>query len=130
MGFKTRLSTKGFEDYLEKLASAGADIDGIADEALLAGGTILKDGMQRRAPERTGNLKSHIRLEGPDQDGNFHFVDVGVLDVERPKELYFFYQEFGTANTAAQPFIRPTLDSDWKRARAAMKEIFVARGAL
>ena len=33
---KTVLTTKGFDDYLEKLVKAGEDIDAITDEALLS----------------------------------------------------------------------------------------------
>lgn len=127
---KSTLSTKGFEEYLEKLAQAGADIDAVSDEALNAGAKILQDGMIRRSPVRTGKLRGHIRIKGPFQDGNFHTVQVGVLDVNREKETYFFYQEVGSARTAAHPYIRPTFDEDMKKAKAEMLKIFKSRGAL
>lgn len=127
---KSTLSTKGFEEYLEKLAKAGADIDIVCDEALIAGANILQDGMVRRSPVRTGKLRRSIRIKGPFLDGNFHSIKVGVLDVNREKETYFFYQEVGSARTAAHPYIRPTFDEDMKKAKAEMLKIFKARGAL
>ena len=127
---KSKLTMNGFEDYLEKVAKAGADIDEVCGEALTVGGQILEAGMQRRAPELTGDLKSHIKMLPVVRDGNRSFTKVGVFDVNRETELYFFYQEWGTASTAAHPYIKPTFDEDWRRARAAMKQVFIDRGAL
>ena len=127
---KSTLSTKGFEDYLEKLAQAGADIDAVCNEALNAGAQVLHAGMMRRSPRKTGELRRHILIKGPFQDGNFHSIKVGVLDVNREKETYFFYQEVGSARTAAHPYIRPTLDEDKSKARAEMLRVFKERGAL
>ena len=89
---RSRLDTGGFEEYLEKLAKADADIDSITDEALAAGGEILKSGMASRAPEKTGHLKKRIEMVGPVNSGNFHYVEIGLFNIDRMKELYFFYQ--------------------------------------
>lgn len=127
---KSRLDTDGFEEYLEKLVSAGSDIDAITDEALTAGGEILKSGMESRAPEESGHLKSRIEMIGPINSGNFHYVEIGLFRIDRNKELYFFYQENGSARRAAHPYIRPTFNVDMKKAREKMREIFKARGAI
>jgi len=127
---RSRLNTGGFEEYLEKLAKAGADIDSTTDEALSAGGEILEAGMVSRAPEETGHLKSRIQLIGPVTNGNFHYVEIGLFNIDRKKELYFFYQENGSPRNAAHPFIRPTFNVDMKNAREKMKEIFKSRGAI
>ncbi len=127
---KTLLSTKGFDDYLEKLAKAGEDIDAITDEALSVGGLILKDGMQRRAPVASGHLKGRISMTEAVNDGNYHSVRIGIFNVDRKREVYFFYQEYGHARTAAHPYMRPAFDEDMRKARAAMRERFEARGAL
>lgn len=136
MPIKTRLTTKGFEEYLEKIARAGRDIDAVADQALEAGGKILLDGMERRVPVGTaphdphpGNLKAHLELMGPFQDGNFHYIDVGLgKSTDADTARYGNVQEFGSATTPAQPYVRPTLDSDMAKARRAMKDIFVESG--
>jgi HK97 gp10 family phage protein len=127
---KTRLDTSGFDEYLEKLARAGENIDEITDEALQDGGEILRDGMQRRAPVATGRLKSRISMTPVSSDGNYHSVKVGIFGVNRKSELYFFYSEYGHAKRAARPYIRPTFDEDMKKARAAMRQKFIDRGAL
>ena len=131
---KTVLTTQGFGKYLEKLAQAGKDIDAISDEALIAGAQILVKGMVARAPERTGNLRRHITFTPPERDGNYHFTIVGLVPNKQYTDAdtarYGLAQEFGTAHTPAQPYIRPTFDEDMKNARAKMKEVFIERGAL
>ena len=125
MVVRTKLDVKGFSEYLEKIARSGRDIDPITDRALDAGGQVLLGGMQRRVPKDTRNLEGHLEIEGPLQDGNFHYIFVGLSrrsDAETAR--YGNAQEFGTANMAAQPYIRPTLDADMGKAKKAMKEVF------
>ena len=129
MPIKSRLTTKGFEEYLEKIARAGRNVDAAADRALLAGGEILLDGMERRVPvgeaphdPHPDNLKAHLELMGPVQEGNFHYIDVGLgKDTDADTARYGNVQEFGSATTPAQPYVRPTLDSDMGKARKAIK---------
>jgi HK97 gp10 family phage protein len=130
MTIRSKLTTKGFDDYLERLAQAGQDIDAIVDEALNAGGQVFIEGMERRAPELTGKLKGHIKMTEPAQAGNYHFVKIGVYDVDRDTEMYFFYQEMGSAQNPAHPYIRPAFDEDTRAARAAMLNVFKARMVL
>ena len=131
MAVKTRIMTKGFEEYLEALAKAGQNIDAIADEALLAGGEVLLAGMERRVPKDTHNLEQHLALVGPVQDGNFHYVEVGIPPTaDANTARYGNVQEYGSANTPAQSYIRPSLDHDMSKARAEMKKVFVEKGAL
>jgi HK97 gp10 family phage protein len=127
---KSKLSTRGFDEYLERIAKSGQDVDAVSDKALEAGGAILVDGMLARAPELTGELKGHIKASAVQVDGNYHSIKVGIFDVDRETQTYFFFQEMGTARTAAHPYIRPTFDEDMKAARAKMLEIFKAEGTL
>lgn len=125
MPIKTRLTTSGFAEYLEELVRAGRDVDAAADEALQAGGEVLLQGMQQRVPVDTHNLQSKLALSEPQKDGDFHFVEVGLLagtDAETAR--YGNVQEFGSAHTPARPYVRPTLDADMGRARARMRAIF------
>lgn len=124
MGIKTKLTTKGFEEYLERIARAGASVDAIAAKALAAGGKVLVDGMQSRVPEDTGNLKSKISMSDPRQDGNFVYIEVGLVEADAKTARYGNAQEFGTANMSAQPYVRPALDSDRGKARKAMRAVF------
>ncbi len=131
MPIKGRLETKGFGEYLERLAKAGVEIDPITDQALSAGGDVLVEGMQSRAPVDTGNLQSKISRSEPVQEGNVHYIEVGLLHgVDAETARYGAAQEFGTSDMPAHPYIRPTMDNDMRKARAAMKDVFVEREAL
>lgn len=125
------MSTKGFDEYLEKIGKAGQDIDQITDQALIVGGKILVDGMQARAPELTGNLKSKIHATEPIVDGNYHFIEVGLpSDVDAETARYGNTQEFGSSSMAAHPYVRPALNEDMNVARSEMKNVFTGNGAL
>lgn len=129
MTIRSRITTKGFEEYLELLVKKGADVDAMADDALLAGGEPLLEGMQRRVPKDTSNLEQKLSIDGPHQEGNFHYIDVGLnKGVDADTARYGAAQEFGWADRqggkSGQPYIRPTLDSDMGRARSRMKTVF------
>ena len=123
-----KLTTKGFEEYLENLARAGKDIDAITDRALRAGGEVLLQGMKRRVPKDTGNLEANLKIEGPKKDGNFHYILVGLVNADGETARYGTAQEYGTSSMAAQPYIRPTIDEDKAKAGKAMLEVFKDAG--
>lgn len=125
MTTRVKLETKGFAEYLEKITQAGQDVDAAAAKALEAGGEILLAGMVRRVPKDTHNLERHLDVDGPHRDGNFHYVLVGVeKGTDADTARYANAQEYGTSSMAAQPYIRPTLDSDMGKARKAMRKTF------
>lgn len=125
MAVKAQISTKGFEEWLERVAQAGRDVDRVTDEALEEGGEVLLDGMLERVPRLTGNLARNLSVDGPHQDGNYHYILVGLNQgVDAETSRYGTVQEYGSANTPAQPYIRPTLDNDLSKARAAMRAVF------
>lgn len=130
---KARITTQGFAEYLDALAKAGRDIDGITDDALASGGEVLLEGMQRRAPVlkipdprfRAGDLRDALRCTEPQKDGNYHYVEIGLLKgTERRIIIYGVVQEFGSSSVSPQPYFRPTLDEDMTKARNAMRVVF------
>jgi HK97 gp10 family phage protein len=129
MATKGWITTKGFEEYLEKLAEAGRDVDQAAAEALAAGGDVLLAGMQQRVRKDTHNLEQHLVRTDPQRDGNYTFVTVGLSkDADGETHRYGMAQEYGSSSMAAQPYIRPTLDSDMSKARKRMREVFEGKG--
>lgn len=126
MPVRYKLETKGFSEYLERLHEAGEDIDRIADQSLEAGGDILLQGMDQRVPKDTGNLQAHLVRSESVQDGNFHTVTVGLGKDTPAKTLrYGGAQEYGWGpDHPAQPYIRPAIDEDMKRAKDTMRSIF------
>jgi len=131
MVVRVKLDLKGFDAYLEKIMQAGRNIDAITGRAVGAGGEVLLDGMKRRVPKDTRNLESHLKVDGPHQNGNLHYVEVGLVrGVDPDTARYGNAQEYGTSSMAAQPYVRPALDSDMGKARRAMREIFEAEEVL
>ena len=125
MPVRYKLETKGLSEYLEKLAQAGEDVDRIADQALEAGGDVLLEGMDRRVPKLTGNLRSKLKRSESVRDGNFHSVTVGLgEDTDAETLRYGGAQEYGWGpDHPAQPYIRPAIDEDMKQARSVMRSI-------
>jgi len=127
MAVKTKITTKGMKETLEALALRGRNVDQVVNEMLLAGGKVLLDGMKRRVPKDTHNLENHLVVDGPHKDGNFHYIEVGLprkkalVDAETAR--YGAAQEYGTSSMAAQPYIRPTIDHDKRKARKAMRDV-------
>lgn len=125
MAVRAGITTKGFEALLEALAQMGADVDAATDTALREGGQTLLDGMLRRVPRDTGNLAANLSIDGPHLDGNYHYITVGLNHgVDADTARYGTVQEYGAADTPAQPYIRPTLEEDMRKARQAMVRIF------
>jgi hypothetical protein len=132
MVIRLRLETKGFKDYLERIAAAGKDVDAAADAALVAGAAVLLKGMRERVPKDTWNLEEHLLIQGPTVDGNQHYIEVGftrdrmITDPETAR--YGNAQEYGWGDKkgfrGGQSYIRSTMDSDLGKARAAMRKAF------
>lgn len=129
MATNAKWLNKGFAEYLEKIARAGQDVDAGSQQALGAAGEILLAGMQKRAPKDTHNLEQKLAIDGPHQDGNRHTLEVGLLrrgphKADADTARYGTAQEFGSASMAAQPYVRPTLKYDFRKARVAMRTVF------
>ena len=126
MAIHVKISMKGFDEYLEKIVQAGENVDAAAGRAIEAAAEVARDGMKKRVAEDTGNLKNHIQIKGPQQDGNFIFAEVGLIpdiaftDAETAR--YGTAQEYGTSSMPAHPYILPTLKEDKNKIRKAEKE--------
>jgi HK97 gp10 family phage protein len=133
---------KGMGEYLEEIAKAGVDIDSAAQRALVKGADILQVEMQSLVPigdaahgdPHPGNLLAHIKIKGPLQDGNFNYVEVGVINdidfTDAETAIYGNVQEYGSATNKAQPYIRPAIDNKRRAVMAAMKESLKGEGLM
>ena len=125
-----KLDLKGFSEYLEAIVQAGVDIDAAAQRALEAGGAILETEMERLVPKDEHNLESNIVLVGPFQDGNFSYVEVGVVNADDETATYGNVQEYGSPskNIKAQPYIRPSIDGKRSAVNREMRESLKSEG--
>ena len=130
MTTRAKISTKGFEEYLEKLVQAGRDVDQDIHRALDAGADVAVEGMQRRVRKDTHNLEQHIKKTEVRQEGNYSYIEIGVLDADAETARYGNAQEYGTSSMPAQPYIRPTMKSDAGKIKKAMKNSLIEDGTL
>jgi len=123
-----RLEFSGLANYLEDLAQAGQDVDAAAQRALSKGAEEILPVMQALVPKDTHNLEGHLSIDGPHQDGNFSYVDIGIIEADKETAIYGNVQEYGSSSAAAQPYIRPALKSRKAAAMRAMKESLKVEG--
>ena len=125
-----KLSLKGLDEYLERLAAAGRDVDLAAAKALAAGADVALAGMRERVAVLTGDLQDNLKSTEPMQDGNYVYVKVGLISADPEISRYGNAQEFGTSSMPAHPYVRPTFDEDKGPIRAAIKRSLTEDGTL
>ena len=138
MPVRSQFNVKGMAEYLEDIAQAGKDVDKAAAKAVKAGGEIVLHSMQElvpvgEAPEdpHPGNLKSHIGMTDPVQDGNYVSVTVGVSkEADANTIAYGTVQEYGSSSNQAQPYVRPAFDKNKARVKAAERKALQDEGML
>lgn len=129
MSARVKLELKGLEEYLERVAAAGNDVDVATAAALVAGADVALVGMQRRVAVLTGDLKSHLSRSEPQRDGNRHWIYVGLKGDGKTMRKGLA-QEYGTSSMQAHPYIRPTLTEDGRAIRAAERDKLKELGVL
>jgi HK97 gp10 family phage protein len=130
MTVRARIDFKGLEEWLLRLSEAGADVNASAARAINAGQDVALAGMVRRVPKDTHNLELHLVKTAVQQDGNFVYGEVGLIGADAETARYGNAQEYGKANMAAQPYVRPTMDADKRKIRKAMRDSLKADGTL
>jgi HK97 gp10 family phage protein len=111
MATKGSFTLTGLSAYIEEISSAGLNVDEAVQDVMVEAGAEVRDAMTAAVPVDTGNLQSHISVEGPKQEGNFSYVEVGVMNADKDTAIYGNVIEYGSTRQAAQPYIRPTLKS-------------------
>lgn len=138
---QAKLELKGLEEYLEKLAQAGSEVDPATEKAIMAGAEVFKEEMINRVPvgkspedPHPGNLRNNIKIDGPHQDGNFHYAEIGVIHkkgfTDDETAIYGNVQEYGNATNQAQPYVRPGIDHGRSRAKKRVVETLKQEGKL
>lgn len=76
-------------------------------EAAKAGGDIAAEEMRRLAPRDTGGMADSIKARPLQRESDIHEGTVTVGPTK--KFFYWLFQEKGTSNHRAQPFMGPAL---------------------
>lgn len=108
MVLKTRFRIEGAKE-LDKVLKGLPDHIAKRDLnfAVRKGANLLRDEAINRAPERTGYAKKNIKTRQYKKSGHSSTMLVGVFR----KAYYMMFMEFGTEDTAAQPWLRPAFDA-------------------
>ncbi len=123
-----RLNLNGLSAYLDDIAQAGLDIDAAAARALAAGAKPILAQMKFDVPKDTHNLEEHLSIDGPHRNGNFSYVDIGIVTADPETGIYGNVQEYGSSSVQAQPYIRPSFRSKKAAAGRAMKDSLKSEG--
>jgi len=130
MPIKAGFSTKGFESYLEDIQQAGKDIDAAAARALQAGAGVLLPVMVELVPKDEHDLERSLVIDGPHQDGNRIYIDVGLIDAPKEIAIYGGVQEYGSPSKhiQAQSYIRAAWDRMKSKVSKAIRGSLKAEG--
>lgn len=108
----------GLDRILRKLDRMAPAVEReIKAGALQKGGEIFADEARDLAPVRTGNLRSHIEVSELVKDEKGHDA---VLIGPTNEAFYGIFDEFGTEDTPAEPFMRPAYDNRREAAQASV----------
>lgn len=106
------IEVEGLEPLLQKLGAFSDDVGGrMLSDALFVGGQVVRSDAVRRAPIKTGNLRASITVERVDESVARAEVTVGPSK----QAPYGVHVEYGTRFMAAQPYMRPALDTNRQR---------------
>jgi len=130
MTMRARFDLKGFDEYFEAIQKVGIDIDAAAQRALGAGAEVLHTEMDVLVPKDTGNLQDHIVIDGPFQDGNVSWVEVGVVNADAETAIYANVQEYRSPSKHIKPqsYIRAAVDRKAAAAKKAIRESLKSEG--
>jgi HK97 gp10 family phage protein len=122
-------SLGNLDDYLERIAAAGRDVDEACARALEDAAPIVTDKMHedlRKSSETwTGRTDATIQASTPQREGSYTFVEITAGGPSAPQA---FYKEFGRTRQAAEPFFRTAFSNRRHLFRNAIKKRLTEEG--
>lgn len=126
MATTRRIEVKGLKEIDAVLRRLPAKVtEKVIVDGLKAGGRVIADDMRRRVPVDTGALKRAITVRKATRRQLRQGTGTVVAGFRPPRSRIAHLVEFGTSRTAAQPFIRPALET---KANEAIRVIGAAFG--
>lgn len=112
---------KGFgddiTDALVDLAAVDAAVNRVLPDAAEAAAKLIAEDARRRAPKQSGRLQRSI-----DDEAVAHKRDLATHDVV-VAAYYASFVEYGTRQMAAQPYLRPAVDTNEQAAARLIEGI-------
>lgn len=124
------LQAAGIEEYLQRIAQLGKDVDEAVKMAVNESAEIIYDAMRKGAEQhiRTAAVYDAIELIPATQSGNEISAAVGIDTVKHPQAIHGVFQEYGSPHFPADPFIRPAFDNNKSKAKKKQREVLIREG--
>ena len=121
---------KGLDEYIEEIQRTGRDVDAAVARAASQGADVLLNDMQALVPVDEGDLQGELKVDGPHQDGNRIYIEIGLIDAPKEIAIYGNVQEFGSPskNIPAQSYVRAAWDRMKSKIMQAVKASLQAEG--
>jgi HK97 gp10 family phage protein len=139
MASSVTVKVGGLRELGERMKGLSEDMNKrIARAATAAGAVVIRDAAKQKAPVLTGNLRKNIIVKripkGESPLTSEHIVTVRKGKLTKKQRaagledaFYGVFVEYGTAKTAAQPFLRPAYDQNKEKAVQAIKDRIAKR---
>ena len=95
------MKIEGMENVLAELEKLGSEAGRLENQALRAGGAVVKEAIAKEAPRRSGTLQRSIQASGVRTREGIKHVAVGP----GKEGFYGIFHELGTVHMAANPFM-------------------------
>lgn len=113
------LEISGLKELADKMRSLGPELNKKALRAgVSAAARIVRDDARARNPDDTGKTEKAIISKYVKKESN-NFKQTYIVTVHR-RAWYWRFVEFGTANLAARPFLRPAFEASKSKLVAAI----------
>lgn len=119
----SEMKVEGLDDLMARLNSLGEKIaTRTENKALREGAEVLREGISKRAPRsksNTDHLADNIVMSGVKQAETGKHIEVGP----DKKRFWGRFQEFGTTEMPAHPFMGPALEEEGKAIMNKMADV-------
>lgn len=108
-----KIEMTGLDDYVKKLASLGANIEGVCKRAVYPAAGILIEEIKRSTPVDTGALRDSLILTPYRNEDGYIYTKVeffGYDENGRPNPLKANVLESGSSRQPKRPFVRPAVN--------------------
>lgn len=122
-----KIEMTGLDDYIKKLTSMGARVEGVCKRAVYPAAGMVIDAIKANTPVDTGGLRSSMALEQFVNESGYIYTQVtfnGYDERGHPNPVKARVLESGSSTRRKQPFIRPALDRVKSAAEAEIASNF------
>ena len=122
-----KIEMTGLDEYIKKLTSLGANIEGTIKRAAYPAAGMVIEAIKAACPANTGDMRDSMALVKYTNANGFVYTQVVFEGYDRngvPNALKANAIESGTSKQRKQPFIRPAVNRVKPQAEAMIAEEF------